>query len=108
MSDHASNDIPALDEDFVAAPASAVHTVEIDGEAVLLDETRERLHLLNASATLVWQCFDGQATLGEIVSDLSDVLDEPREQVLVDTIAVTQRLVGEGLVAPPARSRTST
>jgi hypothetical protein len=34
-------------------PADAVHTVEIDGEAVLLDQDAERLHHLNATATLV-------------------------------------------------------
>ena len=53
-----------VDEAFVPARSPAVHTVEIDGEAVLLDQAAERLHHLNATAALVWACLDGRSTLG--------------------------------------------
>ena len=59
-----------VDEAFVPARSAAVHTVEIDGEAVLLDQAADRLHHLNATAALVWACLDGRSTLGQIAADL--------------------------------------
>lgn len=95
---------PVVDEAFVPVPSSAVHTVELDGEAVLLDEAANRLHHLNSTATLVWACLDGTASLGAIVADLSDALATSHELILTDTIAVTRMLGDEGLLAnlPPA------
>jgi len=90
---------PGIDEGFIPARSGAVYEVEIDGEAVLLDEAANRLHLLNETGTLVWACFDGVATVGEIVTDLSDELGQPRDLVLADTLAVTRRLADEGLLA---------
>src|SRR5207237_4628899 len=78
----------AVDESFVPARGDAVYAVEVDGEAVLLDEERGRLHLLSATATLVWRCFDGRASIGAIVADLSDILGVDYETVLADTLTV--------------------
>ena len=38
-----------IDVSFAPKQARCVHTVEIDGEAVLLDESVNRLHLLNST-----------------------------------------------------------
>jgi hypothetical protein len=76
-----------------------VYTVEVDGEAVLLDERTGRLHLLNATGALVWACFDGASSLGEIVSDLSDGLGAPRDVVLADVMSIARHLGDEGLLA---------
>jgi hypothetical protein len=80
-------------------PADAVHTVEIDGEAVLLDQDAERLHHLNATATLVWACLDGRSSLGQIATDLSAELDVPFATVLADTVVVIGELGDQGLLA---------
>jgi hypothetical protein len=77
----------------------AVHTVEIDGEAVLLDESSGQLHLLNTTGALVWACFDSESTIGEIVTDISEELGAPRDVVLADTLAITRHLASEGLLA---------
>jgi Coenzyme PQQ synthesis protein D (PqqD) len=97
-----------VDEHLAPARAEAVHTVEVDGEAVLLDERTGRLHLLNPSGALVWACFDGVSSIAEIVDDISDELGAPRDVVLADTLAVSRQLADEGLLAnvDPAR-RTS-
>ena len=87
-----------VDEDFVPARSPAVHTVEIDGEAVLLDQAAERLHHLNATAALVWACLDGRSTVGQIAADLGDELDVPVDTVLADTMVVMRRLRDEGLL----------
>jgi Coenzyme PQQ synthesis protein D (PqqD) len=88
-----------INERLAPAHAQSVHTVEVDGEAVLLDERDGRLHLLNPSAALVWACFDGESSIGEIVDDISDELDVPRDLVLADTLSVSRRLADEGLLA---------
>jgi coenzyme PQQ synthesis protein D (PqqD) len=87
----------AIGENFVAERGAAVHTVEVDGEAVLLNEGR--LHLLNATGALVWACFDGDGTIGEIATDISEGLGVSYETVLEDTLAVARHLGEEGLLA---------
>ena len=87
-----------VDEGSVPVPSGAVHTVEIDGEAVLLDQSAERLHHLNVTATLVWACLDGRATVGQIASDLSAELGVPFATVLADTVGVICQLGAEGLL----------
>jgi Coenzyme PQQ synthesis protein D (PqqD) len=87
----------AIDDRFVARRRAEVHTVEIDGEAVLLNDGR--LHLLNATGALVWACFDGDGTIGEIAADISEGLGVPYETVLDDTLAVARDLGAEGLLA---------
>ena len=87
----------AIDESFVARRVAEAHTVEVDGEAVLLNEGR--LHLLNATGTLVWACFDGDGTIAEIAADISEGLGVPYETVLDDTLAVARELGAEGLLA---------
>lgn len=87
----------AIDEKFVATRAADAHTVEIDGEAVLLNDGR--LHLLNATGALVWACFDGAGTIAEIAADISEGLGVPYETVLDDTLTVARNLGEEGLLA---------
>ena len=96
-----------VDERLVPVRREAVHTVEVDGEAVLLDEDGGRLHLLNATGAIVWACFDGESAIGEIVTDISEVLGTPRDVVLADTLAISRHLASEGLLAnvEPARRR---
>jgi hypothetical protein len=87
----------AIDSAFVARRAPTAHTVEVDGEAVLLNEGR--LHLLNATGALVWACFDGQGTIAEIAADISEGLGVPYDTVLDDTLSVARELGAEGLLA---------
>jgi len=90
---------PRLDASFVPRPSAAVHAVEIDGEAVLLDQALNRLHHLNPIATLVWACLDGHATIAEIAADLSRGFKAPHNMVVEGTIAVVCMLGDEGLLA---------
>lgn len=85
--------------------AAPVHTVVLDGEAVLLDQQENRLHLLNHTATLAWQLFDGEATLHELARDISAELGVDREAVLADLVGVTRSLGAEGLLEGVAADR---
>jgi hypothetical protein len=90
----------AIDEGFVARRADGAHTVEVDGEAVLLSDGR--LHLLNATGALVWACFDGEGSIAEIAADISEGLGVPYDTVLEDTLTVARELGAEGLLASVA------
>ena len=87
-----------IDATFVAEPSPTVFTVVIDGEAVLLDEVEERLHHLNASATLVWTCLDGHASLAQLATELSEALGVPRPTVVKDTLEIVRDLGAQGLL----------
>ena len=88
----------AIDRDFVPSRAADVATVEVDGEAVLLDERENRLHHLNHTAALLWVCFDGQASLAELAVELSEELGTDFDRVLADVLAVARHLAAEGLL----------
>jgi hypothetical protein len=98
----------AIDGGFVARRADTAHTVEVDGEAVLLNDGR--LHLLNSTGALVWACFDGEGTIAEIASDISEGLGVPYDTVLEDTLTVVRELGAEGLLASvtPAAAEPAT
>jgi hypothetical protein len=87
-----------ITESFV--PARSVHTyvVELDGEAVVLDEVANRLHLLNHTATLIWNCLDGDVDVRGLAGEIADVLELPSAQVLSETLAVVRQLGAEGLL----------
>jgi hypothetical protein len=88
-----------INERFAPERSDAVHSVAVDGEAVLLDQRTGRLHLLNATGALLWACFDGQSSIGEIVTDISEELGLQREIVLAETLALSRNLASEGLLA---------
>lgn len=88
----------SVDPGYVAVRSPAAYTVEVDGEAVILDEEAERLHLLNPSASLLWACFDGESSLADICADLAEALGTPLEVVLADSLDALRKLVEEGLV----------
>ena len=70
MTDHdpSTADAPPVTVSLSDRPArgAGLHSVELDGETVVYDETREALHLLDTTATVVWSLLDGTASLGEI------------------------------------------
>ena len=97
------DEIDEIDAQFAPQRSSAVHTVELDGEAVLLAETTNELHLLNASGALVWACFDGRSSLAEIAVDISEGLGAAYSDVLTDSLAIARDLGRKGLLANVAR-----
>jgi len=99
MSDAAAN--VSVSADFVPTRNPHAHTVELDGEGVVLDEVTNRLHLLNTTATLLWSCFDGTSTLGEICTLVAEAVRVPAAQVLSESSAAVSELLAEGLLVEP-------
>lgn len=72
--------------------------VDVDDEAVVIDEATGALFLLNSTGALVWRCFDGESSLGEICDDLCELLELPCAEVEEQAAALTASLLELGLV----------
>ena len=87
-----------IDRTFAPRRADAAYTIELDGEAVVLDEARNRLHHLNPTATLVWSCFDGVGTIEDIAADLADAFESSEDDMHLDVLTLARELGAEGLL----------
>src|ERR1051325_4782010 len=50
---------------------------EVEGEVVVYDQARHRVHTLNPSARAVWRHCDGNSTIPEITAKVESELDRP-------------------------------
>lgn len=87
-----------IDAAFVARPRASVVAAELDGETVLFDEDTGHLHTLDPVATVVWGCFDGQASLGEIASELAGAFGADRAVVVADVLRLARELGAQGVL----------
>jgi hypothetical protein len=65
----------------------------LDGEGVLYHEVSGQIHILNRTATLIWEHLDGQHELRAVVSGLVELSGAPSEVVERDVIATVTDLV---------------
>ena len=91
-----------IDRFFVPRPRADVAFVEIDGEAVIAapegDDGRLLVHWLNPIGTIVWQCFDGAASLDELIADLVDAFGADPDVVAHDVVELSRALGRTGLL----------
>ena len=87
-----------IDAGTVPRPRAGVVMVPVGDEAVLLDERSGDLHALDPLATLMWQCFDGSSSLGEIVLDVAEVFAVEQGQALRDLLQLVADLGTRGLL----------
>jgi hypothetical protein len=84
--------VAGLTPDMVPTPSPGVEMVAIGDETVLIDEHTGHIEVVNHTASIVWQCLDGQSSLGEIATDLADVFGVDREVVLTDVLSLVTSL----------------
>jgi PqqD family protein of HPr-rel-A system len=84
--------VSAVESGRALARGSWVATVELDGEAVLFDERSGSLHLLDPIATVIWNRFDGAATIDALATDLSDAFATDRSRVRDDLVTFIREL----------------
>jgi len=72
---------------------------DVAGEIVILDQQRNQVHRLNASASLIWLRMDGQASLMELAAALSRHFEVTTEQATDDVARVVEDLDRAGLLA---------
>ena len=79
-------------------PAPTTTLVEVGDEAILVDDQRGHLHLLNPSAALVVRLLDGVSSLDEICADLADAFSVDTDVVAGDVDPLARRLLDHGLL----------
>lgn len=84
--------------DSVLRPAATVTVEDFDGEYVAYDDTAKELHAFNRTATLLWQCLDGESALDEIIDDLADAFGALRATVADDVLNAAGGWRNRGLV----------
>lgn len=77
-------------------------TVVLDGEAVIYDAENEELHHLNQTATLVLAMCEGEATIGEIASEISQAFGVPEAEVEPQVRTLLRQLRRARLLEPNA------
>lgn len=87
-----------IDAAFAPLPRSDVTAVVLDGEAVVLAEGASSAYYLDELATLVWNTFDGEATIDELAEDFAEVFNAELDVVRQDIMELTQNIGRAGLL----------
>jgi hypothetical protein len=84
--------------DFAPRARRDVVTVEIDGDGIVYEETRNVSHLLNPTGLLVWQLLDGTTRLDELSAELAEAFGVGFKGVLADVVTIVEELLRRGLL----------
>ena len=95
-----------IDGSFVPVPRTSVTAVVLEGETVVLEEGSPGGFYLDQLATLVWDMFDGSATLDELAEDFAEAFNADLTVVRDDIVSLTRNIARAGLLAG-VRSRNS-
>ena len=87
-----------IDGTFVPTRREDVTAVELDGEAVVLAEGAGGAHFMDELATLVWNTFDGSASLDELSVDFAAVFGAELDVVRQDMVTLVQGIGRAGLL----------
>jgi PqqD family protein of HPr-rel-A system len=80
---------------------SGLAVEELDGEALIYDEESGQLHHLNPTATLVFTLCDGNATVREMTTDISELYEMPPDEVEPQVRTLIREFRTAGLIAGP-------
>jgi hypothetical protein len=88
--------------DSYPARKDGLVTTVIDGETAVYDRVTDKLHLLDRSATAVWQRLDGSRALGEIADDIAAAYGVAEHVALRDVTTLAAALGDQGLLSGSA------
>jgi hypothetical protein len=91
--------------DLLLQIRETVAWAEVDGEGVLYDELRQKVHVLSPTATLVWSGIDGRTSLERIARDLSESFGTDLEVVRSDVLELARDLLERGLITDASSPR---
>jgi Coenzyme PQQ synthesis protein D (PqqD) len=94
--------------DLLLQIRETVAWVEVDGEGVLYDELRQKVHVLSPTATLVWSGIDGRTSLERIARDLSESFGADLEVIRSDVLELARDLLERGLITDANSQRDPT
>jgi len=69
-----------------------------DEELIMLDFTNSKYLTINAIGASIWQRIEQPIQVEVLVSQLSDLYDAPREQILRDVLAFLEDLDSRGFI----------
>ena len=72
---------------------------EVAGEVLILDTEADRIHQLNASASVVWRLYQSGAEVAEIASQLAIEFDVDNHRAETDVQAVLEQFRAHGLIS---------
>jgi PqqD family protein of HPr-rel-A system len=91
-------DASEVDSRHVPRHAAAVVAVELDGQAVLYHEELGAVYVLNPTATVVWECLDGSATIDALCAELAEAFSVDVATVREDVLNVVRQFAEQGLL----------
>lgn len=84
-------------------PSRGVTREQVGAEGILHDENGGQVHVLNASATRVWDLCADRPTVSELIASLAQTYELPAEAVRDDVLAIISDFLARGLLEPPGR-----
>lgn len=82
----------------VLGPAAGVAWVPVGDEVVVYRVAPPYSYVLNATAGLLWRCFDGKSRLNEILDDFAAAFGTDRAEVEKDCVPVVRTWLAHHLV----------
>ncbi len=86
-------------------PCRGVTREQVGAEGILHDENGRQIHVLNASATRVWDLCVDRPTVSALIASLAQTYALPAEAVRDDVLAIVSEFRARGLLEPSARVR---
>ena len=90
-------DLPLIDS--VVVPSPSVAWAPIDDQVVVHRMGARRAFAMDRSASILWQCLDGDSTIGDVLADVAEVAGAPLAVVVEDSLPVVQSWLTEGIAA---------
>ncbi len=79
---------------------SGVVVQEVDGELLVLDRENEQIHQLNAIASLIWSCIDGQSGLEQIAARVTEKYEVAPDVAKRDVKKLLEEFSEKNLISP--------
>jgi coenzyme PQQ synthesis protein D (PqqD) len=86
---------------------SDLTVVELEGEAVIYDDTVRQVHYLNRTATIVFNLCDGSSTIRELAGDIADAFSLQPQDVESQVRTLIRSFREAGFLEEPAAKRTT-
>jgi hypothetical protein len=86
---------------------SDLTVVELEGEAVIYDDTVRQVHYLNRTATIVFNLCDGSSTVKDLAGDIADAFSLQPREVESQVRTLIRSFREAGFLDEPAAKRTT-
>ncbi len=84
--------------DSIPQPNGQFQIQQIDGETLLYHLGQTKTVYLNQSATLIWQLCDGERSIDDIVTALTQQYPEQAQNIATDVSEALTQFIDEGAI----------